>query len=250
MLITDPFFYFCAIPAVLLFGLAKGGFGGAIGILSVPLMSLAVAPPQAAAILLPILCVMDLLALRKFWRQWHVANLKIMIPGAILGITIGGFTFRYLSEAHVRLLIGAIAIGFSVHFWTKHENTVAAGINRVKGTFWATISGFTSFGIHAGGPPISVYLLPQRLAPTLYVGTNTVLFAVINYVKLIPYFWLGQLSSANLATSLVLLPLAPVGIAAGYFLHDKISPKVFYRVVNVFLLLAGLKLMFDGVRLL
>jgi uncharacterized membrane protein YfcA len=247
-MITDPLFYACAVPAVLLFGLGKGGFGGSIGILSVPLMALVISPPQAAAILLPILCVMDLLALRKFWKQWHLENLKIMIPGAILGILIGTFTFRYLSEQHVRLLIGGLAIGFAINFWRKQSIDHITKPNRVRGTFWATISGFTSFGIHAGGPPISVYLLPQKLNPTLFVGTNTLLFAVINYVKLIPYFWLGQLSNQNLGTSLALLPLAPIGIGLGYFLHNKFSPLVFYRIVNIFLILAGLKLCFDGIN--
>ena len=250
MLITEPFFYVCAIPAVIIYGLAKGGFGGAIGIIAVPLMSLAVSPPQAAAILLPILCVMDILALRKFWRNWHVQNLKIMIPGALLGIIVGAFTFRYLTEAHVRILIGTIAVAFAIQFWIKQKVTVATQPNRLKGTFWSAISGFTSFGIHAGGPPINVYLLPQKLNPTLYVGTSAVFFAVVNYVKLIPYFWLGQLSANNLATSAVLLPLAPVGIGLGYYLHKKVSPEIFYKIVNFFLFLAGVKLFYDGVVLL
>lgn len=247
-MITDPLFYACAIPAVLLFGLAKGGFGGSIGILSVPLMALVISPPQAAAILLPILCVMDLLALRKFWRKWHVANLKIMIPGAIIGIVIGSLTFQYLSEDHVRLLIGLLALGFAANFWRKQATDEVTQPNRLKGSFWSMISGFTSFGIHAGGPPINVYLLPQKLNPTLYVGTNAVLFAVVNYVKLIPYFLLGQLTVGNLGTSLALLPLAPVGIGLGYFLHDKMSPLLFYRVVNGFLFIAGIKLCFDAVN--
>jgi uncharacterized membrane protein YfcA len=247
MLITEPFFYLCAIPAVILYGMAKGGFGGAIGIMAVPLMSLAVSPPKAAAILLPILCVMDILALRKFWRNWHIENLKIMIPAALIGVAVGAFTFRYLTEAHVRILIGVIAVVFAVQFWVKRKTTEATQPDKAKGGFWSLIAGFTSFGIHAGGPPINVYLLPQKLSPTIYVGTNAVFFAVINYVKLIPYFWLGQLSANNLATSLVLLPLAPVGIGLGYFLHKKVSPEFFYKVVNFFLLLAGIKLLFDGV---
>lgn len=246
MLITDLFFYLCAIPAVLIFGLAKGGFGGAISIVSVPLMSLAISPPVAAAILLPILCVMDLLAIKKYWRQWHLLNLKIMIPGAILGIVIGAWTFRYLSEAHIRIMIGGIALIFALYFWKQHARDESTQPNRLKGGFWSTIAGFTSFGIHAGGPPISVYLLPQKLHPTIFVGTSAVLFAVINYVKLIPYFWLGQLNTQNLTTSLVLLPLAPIGIGLGAWLHNKVSIRVFYRIINVFLMLAGIKLLYDG----
>lgn len=245
-MIADPFFYLCAIPAVLIFGLAKGGFGGAIGIVSVPLMALAISPPQAAAILLPILCVMDLLAIRKFWRAWDKENLRIMLPAAVVGVGIGTLTFSHLSEAHVRILIGLLALGFALTYWRGGSVGTQTRPNIVKGAFWSTLAGFTSFGIHAGGPPISVYLLPQRLPPTLFVGTCTVLFAVTNYLKLVPYYWLGQLNTGNLWTSLVLLPLAPLGVGLGYYLHNKVSPAQFYGIFNLFLLITGLKLLYDG----
>ena len=58
--ITDPFFYAVGIPAVLIAGVSKSGFGGGLGVMAVPLMALAVSPQAAAAIMLPILCLMDL----------------------------------------------------------------------------------------------------------------------------------------------------------------------------------------------
>ena len=249
-MIVDPFFYLCAIPAVLIFGLAKGGFGGAIGIVSVPLMALAISPPQAAAILLPILCVMDLLAIRKFWGDWDSENLRIMLPAAVVGVGVGTLTFSHLSEAHVRILIGLLALGFALTYWRGGRAGPQQRPNAVKGAFWSTLAGFTSFGIHAGGPPVSVYLVPQKLHPTLFVGTCTIFFAVTNYIKLLPYFWLGQLNVGNLWTSLVLLPLAPLGVGLGYYLHNKVSPERFYGIVNTFLMVTGLKLFYDGMMAL
>ncbi|GGO84422.1 UPF0721 transmembrane protein [Marinobacterium nitratireducens] len=249
-MIHDPFFFLCAIPAVLIFGIAKGGFGGIIGIVSVPLMALSVSPAQAAAILLPILCVMDLLAVYKFWGQWHSENLKIMLPGALLGILLGVLTFSYLSEAHIRLLIGAVALAFAVQYWFGTAKRSEVGPSRVKGSVWSMIAGFTSFGIHAGGPPASVYLIPQRLPPTLFIGTCSLLFAAINYAKLVPYYWMGQLSGDNMLTSLLLLPLAPFGIGIGYYLHKRVSTQLFYGIFNVFLVLTGLKLLLDGIAAL
>ncbi|GGO86303.1 UPF0721 transmembrane protein [Marinobacterium nitratireducens] len=245
-MILDPFFLLCAIPAVLIFGIAKGGFGGSIGIVSVPLMAFAVSPLQAAAILLPILCVMDILAIRKFWRRWDADNLRIMLPAAILGVVIGTFTFKYLSEAHVRLLIGLLALGFALNYYRKRELQEGRRPGAVAGTFWSMLAGFTSFGIHAGSPPVSVYLIPQKLHPSIFVGTCAVLFGVTNYVKLVPYFWLGQFSADNLLTSLMLLPLAPLGIWLGYRLHKKFSAKQFYGFFNFFLMIAGIKLIYDG----
>ena len=159
-MITDPFFYLCAIPAVLIFGMAKGGFGGGIAVVSVPLMALAVSPVQAAAILLPVLVVMDVIAIWSFRGQWNRENLRIILPGAMFGIAVGAFSFRYLSEDAIRILIAVIALAFTADYWLKRKTFVATQANKHRGRFWGAIAGFTSFGIHAGGPPLS---RPQAL---------------------------------------------------------------------------------------
>ena len=249
-MITDPLFYFFAVPAILIFGIAKGGFGNAIGVVAVPLMALAVSPLQAAAILLPILCVMDVFAIRKFWRQWDVTNIVIMLPAGCVGVLVGSLTFSYLNEGHVRLLIGLLALVFALNFWLKSAGSIQKEPDYIKGTFWSVIGGFTSFGIHSGGPPVNIYLLPQKLHPKVFMGTCAMFFWITNYVKLIPYFILGQLDSQNLQTSLVLLPLAPIGVGFGYYLHTRVSTTKFYNIFNFFLIITGCKLTYDGVMLL
>lgn len=245
-MITDPLFYLFAIPAVLIFGMAKGGFGGGIAIIAVPLMALTVPPIQAAAILLPLLVAMDLVALWSFRGQWSKINLKMTLPGAIVGILIGAFTFRYLSEDTIRILIGLIAVAFCLNYWLKRENKKLQPPNIIRGSLWGCISGFTSFGIHSGGAPISVYLLPQQMEKTLLMGTFAVFFMVVNLVKLIPYAWLGQFDNTNLMTSLVLLPVAPIGVRLGYYLLHKINEVTIYRLAYFFLFIMGLKLLWDG----
>ena len=249
-MITDPLFYFFAVPAILIFGIAKGGFGNAIGVVAVPLMALAVSPLQAAAILLPILCVMDVFVIRKFWLQWDVTNIVIMLPAGCVGVLVGSLTFSYLNEGHVRLLIGLLALIFALNFWLKSAGSIQKEPDYIKGTFWSVIGGFTSFGIHSGGPPVNIYLLPQKLHPKVFMGTCAMFFWITNYVKLIPYFILGQLDSQNLQTSLVLLPLAPIGVGFGYYLHTRVSTKKFYNIFNFFLIITGCKLTYDGVMLL
>ena len=249
-MITDPLFYFFAFPAILIFGIAKGGFGNAIGVVAVPLMALAVSPLQAAAILLPILCVMDVFAIRKFWRQWDVTNIVIMLPAGCVGVLVGSLTFSYLNEGHVRLLIGLLALIFALNFWLKSPGSIQKEPDYIKGSFWSVIGGFTSFGIHSGGPPVNIYLLPQKLHPKVFMGTCAMFFWITNYVKLIPYFILGQLDSQNLQTSLVLLPLAPIGVGFGYYLHTRVSTKKFYNIFNFFLIITGCKLTYDGIMLL
>jgi len=120
-MINDLLFYFFAVPAVLIFGVAKGGFGNTIGIVILLLMAMAISPIQAATIMLPILCVIDVFAVRKFWDKWHLQNLSIVLPAAIVGVVIGSFTFSYLNEAHVRLIIGLLTLIFALNFWFKSD---------------------------------------------------------------------------------------------------------------------------------
>lgn len=248
MLITDPLFYAAAIPAVLLTGISKGGFGSALGGVAVPLMALAISPVQAAAVMLPILCLMDLVGLRAYYRKWDTDNLKIMLPGALIGIAIGALTFGMLSESAIRLMIGGLAIAFTINNWlglAARRHT--AGRSPVKGAFWCGVSGLTSFIAHAGGPPVMVYMLPQQLDKVRHVATISVFFAFVNAAKLVPYAWLGQLSPDNLATSLALAPLVPLGVRFGMWLQDKVNTTWFYRIAQTGLLVTGIQLIYKDI---
>lgn len=250
ILITDPAFYALAVPVVLLVGIGKGGFGGGIGMVAVPALSFVMPLPQAAAILLPILCVMDLFALAAFRGQYSVPNLWRVLPGCLLGIAAGALAFGSFDERWLRIVVGVIAVAFALQWMLgaarPGRGSEPAAPSWGSGTLWGWATGLTSTLAHAGGPPMAVYLLPQRMTPTLYVGTTVVVFTVVNYTKLVPYAWLGQLGTENLATSLVLLPLAPLGIRLGRWLHDRVDEVAFYRIAYGLLLLSGLKLVSDG----
>jgi uncharacterized membrane protein YfcA len=250
-LVTDPWFYVLAVPIVLLVGVGKGGFGGGIGLVAVPALSLVIPLAQAAGILLPILCVMDLFALAAYRGQYSAVNLRRLLPPALVGIAAGALAFGTLDERWLRVTVGAIAVAFAMPWLVgvarrRGAAPAAQPAGIWGGAFWGTAAGFTSTLAHAGGPPVAVYLLPQKLPPTLFVGTTVIFFTVVNYTKLIPYAWLGQLSAENLLTSLVLLPLAPLGIRLGRWLHDRLDDVLFYRVSYVLLLVTGLKLMSEG----
>ena len=249
-MITDPWFYVAAIPAVLLFGIAKGGFGGGLGVLSVPLMALVVSPLQAAAVLLPILCVMDLVGLWAYRGRWLWPELRILIPASMVGIVAGTALFGFMSAATVKVIVGIVAVAFAAHYVyaTRHKpDSELPHFPPSVGIAAGAAGGFTSFIAHAGGPPISIYLLRRPLDRTDFVATTVLLFAAINYAKLLPYGWLGQLSSENLLTSLVLSPLAPVGVYTGVWLHRRVSDRFFFRLMYVLLFVVGCKLLNDGI---
>lgn len=251
-MLDDPWFYAAAVPALLLIGISKGGFGGGFGTVGVPMLALVIPPTQAAAILLPVLALMDLVGLYTYRGVWNRQQMKILAPGAVAGIVLGAVTFAVTSEDAVRLIIGGIAVGFTG--WRFVGSFVAsqqrADPSWSKGSFWSGVAGYTSFVAHAGGPPLNVYLLPQQLDKTEYVGTTVVFFALVNYVKLVPYGILGQFDVTNLATSAVLTPLAPIGVLMGVFLHKRVSQARLFQVVYAGLLVTGVKLLWDGSEML
>jgi uncharacterized protein len=249
-MITDPWFYAAAVPAALIAAVSKGGFGGGLVVMAVPIMSLAVPPVQAAAIMLPILCLTDLFTVWAYRKAWDKRNMLILFPAGLIGTGIGWASFRYLDDDAVRLLIGVIAISFALYYFLPFRRpTQAAGTSWRKGGFWGTVAGFTSFVAHAGGPPTYVYLLPQRMDKRFYVGTTAVFFLSLNYLKLIPYTQLGQFRWENVSTALVLLPLTPVGVWLGLKMQQRVTDTLFYNVCYACLLVTGLKLLADALHL-
>jgi len=245
-MIADPHFYLAALVGVLITGISKSGFGG-IGGIAVPLMALTIPAPQAAAIMLPILLVMDAIGLVVFRNRFDRTNLRIMLPGAIIGITLGWLTFSSIDPRWIRGIIGLESILFAVDRFRKTGSATAPQPASVrKGWFWGTVAGFTSFVSHAGGPTIMQFLLPQGMDKMRLVGTTTIFFAVVNFVKLAPYAALNLLDLRNLATAGILLPVVPVGYWIGIKLLRGMDQRSFDRVLTWLLLLTGMKLLWDA----
>lgn len=228
-------------------GFGKGAFGGGMGVLGVPVLALFLPPTQVAAILLPLLCAMDLFGIWGYRKTWDRKTMAILAPAMVLGIIIGALTFKYLNDDIIRFAIGLIAISFCLDTWLRRKQTdKPKESNVIKGGFWGTMSGLTSFVAHAGGPPISVYLLPLKLEKSVYVGTSILLFTMANYAKLLPYALLGLFTRENLMTSLSLSPLVPLGVFVGFYVHNKIPREKFFLMIYAILLIVGSKLMYDG----
>jgi uncharacterized membrane protein YfcA len=245
--LCDPWFYLASVPAVLLYGISKGGFGGAIAIISVPIMALAMPPTQAAAILLPILVVMDVLVIRTYWGVFDRRALALLLPGAVVGVAVGYWSAEAMNEHYMRILIGLMALVFGVQSLLGLKSLAGPEHRALSGSLFGVLAGFTSFSIHAGGPPFTLYLMPKKLSPLLFAGTAGLFFAVVNFVKLVPYYVLGQFTADNLLYSLVLVPLAPLGVALGHYLVRRSTPSLYYSVISAALVLVGAKLLWDGI---
>ncbi|MDG3086207.1 sulfite exporter TauE/SafE family protein [Vibrio hannami] len=245
-MITDPLFYLTAVPAVLIYGIGKGGLGGALGIIAVPLMALTTSPIEAAAILLPLLFFMDIIAIWHHAKNCDYQQLMVMLPPAVVGIAIAGYFLSVTPEYGLEILIGVLSILFSLQYVLSNKPKKAPG--KRQGYFWSLLSGFSSTTIHAGGGPISIYLLPQGLGKMQVIGTMAVLFGSMNFFKLIPYIWLGKMNITNLSTSLALFPVAPVGVMLGVWMLNRVSQKKLYQLCYFFLFISGIKLLWDGVQ--
>lgn len=246
--IHDPWFYAVAVPAVLLTGLSKSGFASGFGSLATPMLALTMPVPQAAAIMLPVLLAQDATGLQQLWRQRDRALLRRLLPFGLLGTLIGTLLFGVFPSKSVAGVVGAVTLLFLAQrlFFPPSKNAPPPA--RWLGSACATASGFTSFVSHAGSPPFNAYVLPLKLPPPVYSGTSATYFAAMNLSKVIPYALLGLIDVRNMFTSLLLLPLAPLGVWAGVWLTRRISSGWFYRLAYAGMLLTGLKLLWDGVH--
>lgn len=252
-LLSDPLFLTVALLSVFIDGVSKGGFSGGLGVVAVPIMAVAIDPVRAAAIMLPILCAMDVFNLWVYRGKWDWRESRLLIAAGSVGVAIGAVTFHYLNEDAIRLLLGLLAVGF-VSNWAikliRRKVPPPAPHSIGKGGFWGTMAGFTSFVAHAGGPPVSVYLLPRKLDKTTYQATSVLVFAMLNVIKLVPYALLGQLSFDNLGVALALLPVGLVGVAAGVWAHKALPERPFFIVLYSLLAILGIHLMWSSITAL
>lgn len=246
-MLNDPLFYLAAIPAVILLGLAKGGFSG-IGVLAVPLMTLAVSPVQAASITLPILIVQDAVSVWVFRKAWDKKSLALLTPGALVGIVVAYLLAAHVSAAAVELAVGLISLVFGARQLriTLRGTARPRQSSNVMGVVWGATSGFTSQIAHAGGVPFQIYMLPKRLDRDVLIGTSAIFFATINWLKVPAYAALGQFTRGNMTTSVALFPLAVLSTVLGARLIRRVDPERFYVLIYVLLLLTGVKLSWDG----
>ncbi|WP_332686537.1 sulfite exporter TauE/SafE family protein [Devosia sp.] len=249
MPILDPYFITVAVIAVLIVGLSKAGLLGSLGMVGVPLLTLVMPARDAAGMMLPVLLAMDAIAIYAYRKEVNWKVLRIMLPGAAIGTLIGWVLWAFVSDDAVLLFVGVVTLLFILDaLLPLRKKLEGLPPSRPWGAFWGGFAGFTSFISHTGGPPFQIYVLPRRLPPAIYSGTSAFFFAIVNSAKLIPYFFLGQLSVANLTLSAALIPVGMLGVLIGIFLVRRISMALFYRIAYWLVFLLALKLIWDGAR--
>ncbi len=241
----DPVFYALAVPAVVFAGVSKGGFGSGAAFAATPILALVVEPAMALALMLPLLMLMDVAALRAYWRGWHGPSARVLILGSVPGIVLAGLLYDHAPPDLFRFMIGALAVGFVAFQLAQKAGWLrfAAGdFSARKGYLAGVAAGFTSFISHAGGPPVAVFLLSQPIRKTVYQATTVIVFWAINLLKLLPFLWLGFFTAETATASLMLAPLAFLGVWIGVRLHHMIPETYFFALTYVLLTVTGTRL--------
>lgn len=234
-----------AILAAFAVGLSKGGLP-AVGSLAVPLMALVISPVVAAGLLLPIYVASDVVGLWLYRREFSGRNLRILVPAGLLGVAIGWMAAEAVSEETVLLFVGCVGLFYCLSSWLRREPAEPRPADWPRGVAWGTLSGFSSFVAHSGAAPFQVYVLPQRLEKMVFAGTSTILFAIINFAKIPPYWALGQMSLGTVESAAVLMPVAMAGAVSGMYATRLLPEKLFFELIKIALFLISLKLVWDG----
>ena len=249
MLELNWVFFAVAAPAVLFAGISKGGFGSGAAFASATILALLIEPGLALGVMLPLLMLIDVATLRPYWRKWSWPDARVMMLGGVPGVALGVVVYRLVDADAMRVLIGAIAVGFVVWHLSQRGGLIRPFRRRLPGGAGmaaGAVAGFTSFVSHAGGPPAAVYLLSQRLSKTEYQASTVLVFWAINVAKFVPYAYLGMFTRQTLLADLALAPFALAGAWFGVWAHRLLPERAFFAITYVLLSVTGAKLVWDG----
>ncbi len=233
-------FWFLASVGVVMTGVSKSGFAGGAGVIAVPILALIIPVPLAAALLLPLLIVMDAKTVGLYWRSLSSpASLITITSSAIVGITIAGVAMASLPAQTLQIILGAFCVIFAS--WEK----LSPVLGKLPGAayLWGLISGISSTLLHAGGPPISIYFLSRNISKAEWLAQAAVFFAIMNLIKLIPFAIAGRFDTTLLLTAMALTPFALLGVKLGHLMQSRISQAAFTRFCRLLLLVSGVFLL-------
>ncbi|MDF0603469.1 sulfite exporter TauE/SafE family protein [Psychromarinibacter sp. C21-152] len=241
-------FWILTVIGSVMVGMSKGGLP-IVAMLAVPLLSFIMPPATAAGLLLPVYIISDGYGVWLYRRQFSARNLKILIPAAAIGIALGFSTVAFVPGDAVKLAVGGIGLYYLADKLNRRRNPHAPPrpADVPRGLFWGSIAGFTSYISHAGGPPFQAYTLPQQMPKMVFAGTATIMFAVVNLMKVPPYILAGQITWDSFSATLWLAPAALIGAWSGYRLTQILPEKLFFAFVETALFLVSAKLVWDVV---
>ncbi len=237
-------FYVMTAVVAFLIGLAKGGLGGTLGVLAVPMMTLVMPPEQVLGLLLPILMFADIFAVWLHWKNWNMKLVLLLIPGSIVGVTIGTWFITKAPTRELEIGIGVIVLLFAIYklFEKRILGSPDYHLKNWHGLVAGTVTGFSSSLAHTGGPPVSIYLLLQDVTPEVFIATSALFFFILNWIKVPYYLYAGLFNWQRLWQVVFLAPLLPFGVWVGKWGANKVDKETFEKIIVALLVLGAILL--------
>jgi uncharacterized protein len=245
MTVETVLFYVMTVCVILIVGLSKGGLGGTLGALATPLMALVMPADQVIGLVLPILMIADIFAVAFYWRRWNSRLVWLLIPGTLVGVTIGMFFITNVPASILQIALGLIIMIFAVYkiFEKRIQKSLIYQPRSWHGVLAGTVAGFSSALAHIGGPPVTIYLLMQNVTPGVFNATSAIFFFILNWIK-VPYYWYAGLFNWEQIVQIAwLFPLIPLGVWVGRWASGKLNKEVFDWIIVGLLILTAVMLM-------
>ena len=237
-----------AFAGVFLICFMKGAFGGGFSIVGIPLLSIVMDPVTAGGLLAPLFIAMDLFALR-YWKPstWSKPDLLLLLPGLVIGIGFGYLVFRFLDHRAIAIIMAVTTLIFVGLWFVGGGEVIIRPRSKPKAITAGFASGVTTMVAHSGGPPLAMYLLPLGLSKDIYAGTTSMFFTVGNATKALPWLLLVKPTVGVWELMAICLLAIPAGVWLGWRLHGALNQRQIYRACYGLLILAALKLLWDGI---
>lgn len=215
--------------------MSKTGIQG-IMLIMVPLMAMAFGAKESTGVILPMLCMADIIAVAYYKR---IADWKIvlrLLPTAIIGFFIAIGVDKLVPNEKFRMLMGwTLLVAFLIMLWSE----IFGKENKWMKKWWyaaifGLLGGFTTMIGNAAGPVMSVYLLSMRKEKLEYIGINAWFFLVVNLLKVpLQIFVWNNISWQSFNLNLLMLPVIGIGALIGIRVVKLLPEKAFRRFVQI-----------------
>jgi uncharacterized membrane protein YfcA len=239
---NNTLLFVVAAIVTFIIGMSKGGLGGTAGALATPLMVLVLPADEVIGLILPILMVADVFAVALHWGRWNRRLILLLLPGALIGVTIGTFFITNAPTETLRRLLGVIVLFFALYKLLERRilSRLTYKSRDWHGLVAGVVTGFSSALAHTGGPPVSIYLLMQNVTPAVFIATSALFFMILNWIK-VPYYIYADLFDLDRMRQLIwLLPLVPIGAWTGRWVAFKVNRETFENIIIVLLIINSL----------
>jgi uncharacterized membrane protein YfcA len=230
--ISTPAYWFLVGLGAFIIGLSKAGLKG-IDMVNVALMAIVFGGKASTGIVLPLLCVADVLAVIYYNRHARWNHVWRLMPWMVIGIIIGVYVGQDMNEVIFRKIMALIIVLTAIIMVVLEiRKEMVIPKNRVFVATMGVAAGFTTMLGNLAGAFSNVYFLAMRLPKNDFIGTAAWVFLLINWFKL-PFQVIKwkNIDGNSLYTDLLVLPAMLAGFWIGVKVVAKIRDESYRRVV-------------------